>query len=61
MNGWMENGVYHEVCNQCGNPVNSYVPDVYLARSGQQFANLCDPMGKPYEIKSKRHKKEIMD
>lgn len=51
-----------EYCDRCGT-TGSYanIPDVYLGRSGQQFQNLCDKMGRPYEIQSKRHKKEIMD
>lgn len=47
----------------CGNlaMVDSGVPDVYLKRAGQKFDNLCDSMGRPYEIQSKRHKQEVMD
>lgn len=37
------------------------LPDVYLEKSGQKFANLTDKMGRPYEITSKRHKKRVMD
>lgn len=51
-----------EICDGCGlEGAGAGVPDVYLARSGQTFANLCDESGRPYEISSKRHKKEVMD
>lgn len=57
-----------ELVDQCDHPdcgnlamASSGVPDVYLKRAGQTFENLCDDMGRPYEIQSKRHKKEIMD
>lgn len=58
-----EDGNIYDVCNACSKiaMVDAYSPDVYLHRAGQQFNNLCDPMGKPYEIQSKRHKKEVMD
>jgi hypothetical protein len=50
------------ICNFCGlEGAGPSVPDVYLGRTGQTFGNLCDEMGRPYEIQSKRHKKEIMD
>lgn len=52
----------YEMCDRCGlQGQGDGVPDVYLERSGQKFANLCDKMGRPYEIRSKRHKKEVMD
>lgn len=60
-NGWIEAGVYHEICDRCGSPASGGVPDVYLRRSGQTFQNLCDKMGHPIPIQSKRHKKEVMD
>lgn len=60
-NGWIEAGVYHEVCDRCGNPSTTHVPDAYLKRAGQTFENLCDKMGRPIPIQSKRHKKEVMD
>lgn len=47
-------------CDRCGG-VSASLPDAYLGHIGQKFANLCDKMGKPYEIQSKRHKKEVMD
>lgn len=51
-----------DCCDGCGlEGGGAVVPDVYLPRIGQKFANLCDRMGKPYEIVSKRHKKEVMD
>lgn len=48
---------------QCGNlaMVDAGIPDVYLSRAGQTFNNLCDNMGRPIAIQSKRHKKQIMD
>lgn len=52
-----------EVCNMCGDVScsDAATPDVYLAHAGQKFSNLCDDKGNPYEIQSKRHKKEVMD
>lgn len=50
------------LCNACGlQGAGEGVPDVYLKRSGQKFENLTDKMGRPIEIRSKRHKKEVMD
>lgn len=60
-----KNGEFYDICANanCGqlSSMDAYVPDVYLKSSGQKFANLCDEMGRPYEISSKRHKKEVMD
>ena len=52
-----------ECCDKCGasGDGEAMLPDVFLERSGQKFANLCDKMGQPYEITSKRHKKRVMD
>jgi len=54
-----------EMCDhpECGDlpMLDAGIPDVYLARIGQQFQNLTDDMGRPIEIQSKRHKKEVMD
>lgn len=46
----------------CGNldMAGAGIPDVYLPRGGMKFANLCDDMGRPYEITSKRQKAEVM-
>jgi hypothetical protein len=46
----------------CGNldMAGAGIPDVYLPRGGMKFENLCDDMGRPYEISSKREKAEIM-
>ena len=53
--------VYVDQCNFCGlDGAGSWTPDVYLAHSGQKFQNLCDKMGNPIEIRSKRHKAEVM-
>lgn len=53
---------WDDCCDACGlEGAGDGIPDVYLQRAGQTFANLCDEMGRPYEITSKRHKKEIMD
>jgi hypothetical protein len=51
-----------EVCNVCGDLslADSAVPDVYLGKGGKNFANLCDDMGRPYEISSKRQKAAVM-
>lgn len=58
-----ESGEVYDVCDTCGrlDMSGANIPDVYLARSGETFNNLCDEMGRPYEIGSKRQKKEIMD
>lgn len=58
-----EKGEIYDTCNQCSgiSLATAYSPDVYLHRAGQTFENLCDPNGKPYEIQSKRHKKQVMD
>lgn len=57
-----ETGSVEEICDRCGlEGAGPWIADAYLARCGQTFENLCDPMGRPYEIQSKRHKKEIMD
>lgn len=51
-----------DCCDGCGlEGGGDVIPDVYLGRLGQKFANLCDDMGRPIEIQSKRHKKEVMD
>lgn len=48
-------------CDQCGlEGAGGGVPDVYFKRSGQEFANLTDDMGRPIKIESKRHKAEVM-
>lgn len=36
------------------------LPDVYFSGRSTSFENLCDTMGRPYEISSKRQKKEVM-
>lgn len=62
VNGWVdEGGVYREVCNKCGNVVVSDMPDVYMGKLGQKFQNLCNELGEPYEITSRKQKKEVMD
>lgn len=54
--GWID------CCDKCGlEGQGESIPDVYLARIGQTFGALCDDMGKPIPIMSKRHKKEVMD
>ncbi len=52
-----------ECCDKCGatGDGQAMLPDVFLERSGQRFANLCDKMGTPYTITSKRHKKRVMN
>lgn len=46
----------------CGNLDESGVgiPDVYLPRGGMKFENLCDDMGRPYEVSTKREKANVM-
>lgn len=51
----------YEACDACGlQGAGQGIPDVYLPRSGMKFQNLTDKMGSPIEIRSKRHKKEVM-
>lgn len=61
----IDDGQPFDLCDrsECGNlsMADAGVPDVYLGRLGQTFENLTDKMGRPYEIRSKRHKKEVMD
>jgi hypothetical protein len=60
---YVNQGQMLDICNACSEIalIDASVPDVYLGKIGQTFKNLADEMGRPYEIKSKRHKKEIMD
>ncbi len=59
---WFDGDV-EEICDKCGNlpMIDAYVPDAYVGHIGQTFQNLTDKMGRPIEIQSKRHKKEVMD
>lgn len=51
-----------DCCDRCGlEGGGEAIPDVFLNRAGQRFQNLCDEMGTPYEITSRKQKKEIMD
>lgn len=53
---------FRELCDACGlEGGGEGIPDVYFAGRAQKFANLTDDMGRPIEITSKRHKKEVMD
>lgn len=55
-------GVVVDCCDACGlEGAGDGIPDVYFNRAGQTFASLCDEMGRPIPIESKRHKKEVMD
>lgn len=57
-----ENGALHTVCDRCGlEGAGEGIPDAYLGHIGQTFAALCDNMGRPIEIRSKRHKQQVMD
>jgi len=49
-----------DFCDSCSRISVSWDPDVYLPKIGHKFENLCDKMGNPIEIRSKRHKAEIM-
>lgn len=55
-----EGEILIEGCDQCGSVNCEGIPDVYLNRVGQTFSNLCDTMGNPIPIMSKRHKQEVM-
>lgn len=57
----VQEGTFVDFCDRCSDVRIEGVPDVYLGHVGQKFANLCDDMGRPYEISSKRQKKEVMD
>lgn len=58
-----DDGEMIDCCNDCArlSSISAGVPDVYLGHVGQKFANLTDKLGNPIEIRSKRHKKEVMD
>lgn len=59
---YMEGAEVIDWCSGCPQPVQvSGVPDVYIGHAGQTFQNLTDKMGRPIEIQSKRHKKQVMD
>ena len=52
----------HALCDACGlEGGGPGVPDVFLPRSGMTFDALCDRMGRPIAIQSKRHKQQVMD
>lgn len=61
--GVWNDGEIEETCNACSNLRLSDAgsPDVYFSHIGQKFDNLTDKMGRPIEIQSKRHKKQVMD
>ena len=48
-----------ERCNKCGDMGNSTIPDVYW-RGTEKNPNITDRMGKPIELRSRRHKAEVM-
>jgi hypothetical protein len=55
------NGERQDICNACGaDNRTGAVPDAYFDAKKPTFEALCDEMGRPYEITSKRHKAEIM-
>lgn len=57
-----ETGDFEECCDACGlEGAGPGMPDAYFQRAGQTFQNLCDKMGRPIEIQSKRHKQEVMN
>ena len=49
-----------ETCNNCGNVSMTYIPDVYWPGSVHKNPNITDHMGRPIELRSKRHKAEVM-
>lgn len=55
-------GEKYERCEACGATGDGLptLPDVYFTGKTQKFANLCDDMGRPYEITSKRQKAQVM-
>lgn len=55
-------GQKDERCDRCGaiGDGSALLPDVYFSGRSQTFEALCDEMGRPYEITSKRQKKEVM-
>jgi hypothetical protein len=50
-----------DACDQCSHVRADGIPDVYLGHIGQKFQNLIGKDGQPIEIRSKRHKKQVMD
>ena len=59
----MEGTQVYDWCSNCPEPVKGIegVPDAFMPRLGMTFEALCDTMGKPVPIQSKRHKQEVMD
>lgn len=63
LTGWMQDGVYAEVCNKCrpsDKGVDVNVPDVFWPGQEHYNPNLCDGMGRPILLRSRRHKAEVM-
>ena len=51
-----------DMCDNCGlEGTGTTVPDAYLPRMGMTFGAICDKLGKPIPVMSKKHKKELMD
>lgn len=61
MRSVLEDGVMIDWCSECSAVRADGVPDVYLPRSGMTFGALCDKMGNPIPIQSKRHKLQVMN
>lgn len=61
MRTFIEFGIAYDKCSECSDIRSEGMPDVYLPRSGMTFQALCDKMGNPIPIQSKRHKKQVMD
>lgn len=55
-----DKGEVFDSCDRCGNVSVAALPDAYLGHIGQTFSSLCDDMGRPIPIQSKRHKAEVM-
>lgn len=53
---------YMECCEKCGNVSSADAPvqDVYWPGREHTNPQLCDDMGKPYQLRSKGHKAAIM-
>lgn len=53
-------GMPMDTCTNCGDVGNSGLPDVYWPGYTHKNDNICDMMGKPIELTSRRHKAQVM-
>lgn len=56
-----DNGDFIDTCDRCGaSNADTDIPDVYWPGHEYESPNLCDKMGKPYKLTSKREKARVM-